>query len=457
MLNQDNSDHKKRINVTIVWFAVAILAILIVINFSPIASFGTMITSIASPVIVGGAIAYLLNPILKFLEFVVFKKLKSKKLARVLSLILTYVYAILVITLVISVIAPQFAASIADIATNYNGYIDSVLGVINGIIAKISSNMASFDAAQAKEMVTEIFSESGDIIKDISNYLVSYGKSLFEFLKNLFIGLFISIYILVSKERLYAQSVKVARAFLSEKAYNNCLKYLRITNATFGRFFIGKLFDSTIVFILTLFILLLLGIPHAVLVAMIVAVLNVIPFFGFIIGIFLSSFIVLIAAPEKILIYIVIMFILEQIDANVIAPKILGSSAGISSLGVIIAVSVMGSYFGIVGMILGVPIFAIIISIVREWLNKRLSAKNLPVSTADYYDNPNYSIDSEEHKSITRLIFDPLLIAISKKINNTVSHNLKKYEDDATASDEYPDADEAVDSEDITDTEDGKK
>ena len=120
------------------------------------------------------------------------------------------------------------------------------------------------------------------------------------------------------------------------------------------------------------------------------------------------------------------MIIIEQIDANIIAPKILGNSAGISSLGVIIAVTIMGAYFGIIGMIIGVPIFAIIIAIFKDLIEKKLAKKQLPVDTKEYYTDKNYSSESEEYNSFTRLLFEPVLKKVSKNVNNTLNRNFKK-------------------------------
>ena len=424
--NDNNNDNKKGLNYTIAAFAIVLLVVLIMINLTPISEFVSIVFSIIAPIALGAAIAYCLNPILKFLEFMVFKRLKSKKAIRILSLILTYIYAILIIALLVAVVAPQLTQSIIDLGKNYNLYIDTTINSINSAISSLSVNFDNIDVSLATETASEILTESGDLVKTILSYVLSYGQTLITTLKNLVLGLFISIYILASKEHLYAQSTKVARAFMSNKMFNNCMRYIRVANSTFGRFFIGKFFDSTIVFIISLASLAILDIPHAMLISIIIGILNIIPFFGIIIAIVFSAFIVLIASPEKFIAYIIVMIIIQQIDANIIAPKILGSSAGISSLGVIIAVIIMGSYFGIIGMIIGVPIFAIIIAILKEWIEKTLSKKNLPINTAEYYYDPDYSSESEEYKSITRIILDPILKKVSSGLNQTITRDLKK-------------------------------
>ncbi len=443
MLNNDNNE-KKGLSYTLIGFAIALFVVILMINITPITDFLSLISSIIAPIVIGGAIAYSLNPILKFLEFIVFKRLKSKQLIRVLSLILTYVYALVVITLVVGVVVPQLMQSVLDLGKNYDLYIEKTTASFNALISKLSLNFENINVEDVMGFVGGIINESGDIFQTVLETVLSYGSALFTAAKNFLLGLFISIYILISKERLYAVTTKAARAFMSPKVFNNCMRYVRIASSTFGRFFIGKLFDSTIVFIITLTLLSIFGIPHAIFIAMVVGVLNIIHFFGIIIAIVFSAFIVLIAAPSKLLIFIIVMVIIQQVDANIIAPKILGSSAGISSLGVIASVIIMGSCFGIIGMIIGVPIFAIIIAIVKDYLDKKLAKKNLPVNTASYYADPDYSSENEEYKPLTRLLFDPIYKKISKRLNITISRDLKKdditeedtdYEDELTSDD----------------------
>lgn len=425
MFNNDNNE-KKGLSYTLIGFAIALFIVILMINITPIQQFLSMISAIIAPIAIGGAIAYCLNPILKFLEFIVFKNLKSKHLARVLSLILTYVYALVIITLIVGVVVPQLMQSVLDLGKNYDVYIEKTMESFNALISKISINFETLNVEDVTKIASEIISESGDIFQTILESVLSYGSAIFTAAKNLLLGLFISIYILISKERLYALTTKAARAFMPTKVFNNCMRYVRIANSTFGRFFIGKLFDSTIIFLLTMGILSVFGIPHAIFISMIVGVLNVIPFFGIIVAIVFSAFIVLIASPSKLLLFIIVMIIIQQIDSNIIAPKILGSSAGISSLGVISAVIIMGSCFGIIGMIIGVPIFAIIIAIFKDYLDKKLANKKLPVNTANYYADPDYSSESEEYKPLTRLLFEPLFQKISKRLNVAISRDLKK-------------------------------
>ena len=445
MLKYDNNAPKKGIAYTVIIFAIALLVTLVIVNISPITIFMSSVSAIIAPIVLGAAIAYLLNPLLKFFEFIIFKKLKSKKVTRALSLVLTYAIALLVIVVIFEVLAPRLIESIIDLGKNYNFYITETMASIDSFIAELPINSDHFNVDQLKNITNDILNKSGNVFETIVNYAISSVGSIITVVKNILLGLFISIYILISKERLYAQCVKGARAFLSHKAFRHCMRYLRVANSTFIKFFVGKLIDCTIVFSITFVVLAILKIPHTLFIAMVIGVLNIIPFFGFIVAIVFTAFIVFIAAPEKLLIYLLAIIIIEQIDANIIAPKILGNSAGISSLGVIIAVTIMGTLFGPIGMIIGVPVFAIIIAIFKEWLEKKLASKKLPIDTREYYTDPTYSSESEENKSITKVIFEPVLMKVSKRLNNTISDDLHDLENDENEDEEKSESVENTD------------
>ena len=177
MLKYDNSDTKKKLTAIAIWFAISLLIILVIINIDPINSFLLKIIDITAPVIIGAAIAYMLNPVLKFLEFVVFKNLKNKKLVRGLSLVLTYVYAISLIVLLVSVIAPQLVESIIDIGKNYNTYLDTAINVVNNIMSKVSSSFEGVDIDYVKQRILELFNESENLVQNIVSYAISYGST----------------------------------------------------------------------------------------------------------------------------------------------------------------------------------------------------------------------------------------------------------------------------------------
>ena len=290
-----------------------------------------------------------------------------------------------------------------ELVGKFDSYVSTTTELINSILNKFSQNPdfeRYIDEEAVKQYVADFFSVSDTILHTVLDYLKQFGLGLFVGLKNALLGVFISIYLLISKERLHAQTRRLTAAIFKEKTRNLLLRYTRIANKTFGGFFIGMIFDASLLAVMTFIALSIFQIPYALLVAVIVGVTNIIPIFGPFIGAIPSAFIIFVDDPVKALIFVILIIILQQIDGNIIAPKILGNSIGISSLGVIVAIVIMGDCFGIVGMIIGVPVFAMIITVCNEIIETRLKGKGLPKDTADYY--PAYSlVDPNEHHEKT--------------------------------------------------------
>jgi predicted PurR-regulated permease PerM len=209
---------------------------------------------------------------------------------------------------------------------------------------------------------------------------------LFNSVKNLVIGLFIAFYLLASKEKRVAQFRKFRKAMLSEKTDTKVEDFIALTDRTFGGFIFGKILDSLVIGILTFVLLCIFEVsPYNMLIATFVGLTNVIPVFGPFIGAIPTFFVVLISNPGKAILFLVIILIVQQLDGNVIGPKILGDNTGISSLCVIIAIAICSAMWGVVGMIIGVPIFAVVIEMIKRMLEKRLAAKGEPTDTMAYY------------------------------------------------------------------------
>ena len=264
------------------------------------------------------------------------------------------------------------------------------------------------------ETVSNFFKTSDTIFNTVLDYLTQFGSSLFTGVKDVFLGFFISIYMLTSKERLHAQVRRLTAALFKEKTRNHLLRYTRIANKTFGGFFIGMIFDAMLVAVLTFIMTTIFRVPYAILVSVIVGITNIIPVFGPFIGAIPSAFIIFVNNPIKALVFLIIILVIQQIDGNIIAPKVLGSSTGISSLAVIIAIIIMGAYFGIAGMIIGVPAFAMIITVCNEIIESKLKSKGLPTNTTDYY--PAYSLvdPNENHEKFGEKLFHSIEKFIKK-------------------------------------------
>lgn len=415
-----------------IWCAVIFTVFYIITNLTAITAFFASIFSVLSPIIVGAAIAYLLNPILKLFEYKVFKRMKSKGARRALSIVLTYVVAILIIVAFLWLMVPSVVQSFVHLTSQFDTYVEKITSMTDSVINKLSSIPEvgkHIDKEKILTAVNDFFFASGDIFSTVMSYASEFALGLFVGLKNTILGIFISIYILIDKERLHAMVRKITAALFKDKGRARFLKYTRMANRTFGSFLIGKIVDSIIIGILTFFTLLIFRIPYAPLVSTIVGITNVIPVFGPIFGAIPSAFIIFIADPKKALVFLILILLIQQLDGNVIGPKILGNSTGISSLGVIVSIIIMGEYFGIIGMIIGVPLFAMIMMLINELVETKLKSRGLPTGTDEYY--PAYSLvdPHEQHEKIGERIFKSLfggVESIFKKTKKNKKNNSEK-------------------------------
>lgn len=411
--------------------AIIFVSLYTIVNIEKFTGIFSAILSVTAPILIGASIAYLLNPILKMFEFKVFKKIKNKNAVRALSLVLTYVVAILLVVAFIFLLVPQLIQSIMDFVGKFDGYMDNTSAWINSVATKYLGDKYS-DLVNKEAIIAFIknfFLTSGNLVDGIKEY----GTVLFVGVKNIVLAIFISIYILISKERLSAQSKKLATACFTKKSGKRFYRYVRLCHRTFSGFFIGKIIDSLIIGLITLVSLLIFGIPYPLLVSTIVGVTNVIPVFGPFIGAIPSFFIIFISNPTKAFIFLILILLIQQLDGNVIGPKILGDSTGLSSLGVIISIIIMSEYFGIIGMIVGVPIFAVIVAIVKEWIEDRLKSKSLPTDTAEYYDDDSLVDPYDVHESVMTKIFkniSPKLHAMVDRLKEKKANKSNNTNDD---------------------------
>lgn len=218
------------------------------------------------------------------------------------------------------------------------------------------------------------------ILGNISNGVITFFKAIY----NIVLGYIVAIYLLLGKEKFIAQGKKLLYTiFKPDKAYI-ILDNLRYTDKIFGGFLLGKIIDSLIIGIICFAFMLLFDMPYALLLSVIVGITNIIPYFGPIIGAVPCAFLVLLVSPSKCLTFIIFIVILQQFDGNVLGPKILGNKTGLQSFWVLFSIIVFGGLFGFLGMLFGVPLFAIIYSFFNGVCSRRLASCELPLSTDDY-------------------------------------------------------------------------
>lgn len=363
-------------------------------------SFNTRIqsaVSIAMPIIDGIILAYLLTPLVNGIENKILKPFfkkrnislnsKNEKRMRALSIVLTLIIVIFLVYAFFAMVIPQLLKSIQSIIFQFPVYVNNLEAFITKLLAnnpdidEFATEMLDKYSAQISDWLnSSVIPQMNELIKSLSLSVISFLKSIW----NLIIGFIISIYILGSKETFCGQAKKMVYAFWNRKTANSIINDFRFTHKTFSGFISGKILDSLIIGLICFPCITLMDMPYAVLISVIIGVTNVIPFFGPYLGAIPSAFLILLINPVKCLYFIIFILILQQFDGNFLGPKILGESTGLSSFWVIFSITIFGGLFGIFGMIIGVPIFAVFYAFVKKHTNSSLQKKGLPIRTEKY-------------------------------------------------------------------------
>lgn len=381
---------------------------------------------IFSPVILGLIFAYLTNPIFRVLERRVFYRVYPSAARRALSLLLSYIIMLLLIGLIVLLIVPQLISTLMNLISNYQSYIDGAVASINGVIAQINGVISKFfkvgnaigkvDAAVISTFTNNILEE----IKAAIPTLTSKASLLVSGVTDVIFAIFISVYLLASKEKRYLQIMKFRNAIFSDKVNQRITKVCTTANNLFGKFVEGRFLDSLIVGVLTYVIISLFQIPNALLIASSIAVWNIIPTVGFLIG-FIPAFVLLLFTNAALVIpFTLIMFLIYQVDFNIISPRIVGYNTGVGPLCVIVAISTMGALLGFIGLIIAVPLFATLIAFCDDIIHTRLQHKRMPDDTENYYA-PDLSLD---YLHITKSNLGKTVVRIEKRalaINNQIA------------------------------------
>ncbi len=378
---------------------VIIIFYLFISNLGVVSSALDKFFYVMSPLIYGFIIAYILTPFLKICEKYVLRFKKGswaeKKLKRPLGVLMSVIFLLLVVTIVVVLIIPQVGNSFMELETQINGYIGAAQTLVDKLVRDFPlfngryENLSEFlDVNEISTDIKSFISGFYGYLETGAKYIISYAGSFVIEVKNALIGLIVSIYLMVAKEKLIAKLKRTLAAMLSRRHYVNLVSLARFTDKTVGGFIIGKIIDSLIIGVLTFIVMSIIGMPFTPLISVIIGITNIIPFFGPFIGAIPSAFIIFIAEPKMTIWFIIMILIIQQIDGNIIGPKILGDSTGLSSLAVLISITIAGGFFGVAGMILGVPAAAVICALVRQKTDARLAEKGREMSLEYYYTDP---------------------------------------------------------------------
>lgn len=338
-----------------------------------ICNFATVLT----PIIYAFAIAYILNFPYRFLSKKVFGKIKAKrfqKFVKPISLLLTYIVVLGLISYMFATLIPQLTENITLLVKNFPKYSETFsenMKILLDWLAAHGIDVTSLESLNSfiGDFLSKIFSP--EIITNISSMVINTSIVFYNWI----IGLILSVYMLASKDFLLNQVKRFATAFLPTPWMPTIFEIIDVTDDKCGKFMVGKILDSTIIGILCFITMTVIGLPYALLISVIVAVCNIIPFFGPFIGGIPSAALLLMISPIHCVVFVIMIFVLQQIDGNFIGPRIVGSKVGLVGFWSLFSVLVAGGLFGVPGMILGTPIFAAIYTLVGKKVRSRIAMK----------------------------------------------------------------------------------
>ncbi len=381
-----------------------------------------LLLGILQPIIIGFVIAYLVNPIVKWEEKYLLrwflkrakKERKARKAARAISVAGALIFVAVILAVLLNMVIPELYSSIERMVIQLPRQVETFITWFEGYIT--SDSQVSTHLEQILNRIIAIFEDWArtDFLPQTRTLLTSLTSgviSVVRVLLNIIVGVIVSVYVLMSKETFEGQAKKMVYALLPAKQGNVFIEVARKSNHIFSGFISGMILDAAIVSVFCFIGMSLFKMPYAVLVSVIVGVTNVIPFFGPYIGAIPSTILIMLASPIQGLYFLIFIIVLQQVDGNVIAPKILGDSTGLSSFWVIFATLIGGGFFGFMGMVLGVPVFATFYYLAQKLLAYILRKKGLPQETTAYTEltginlstnRPDYTKTPEPEKKRKR-------------------------------------------------------
>lgn len=425
----------------LVVIALTVLFIVFVFRFDSFSKGFSWIGTVAAPIICGVVIAYIINPLVMWIERTFFRKLVNdpppeknivmqklaetkagdtavvralekrtvpleKKLsrrrtaARALSVTISYIAVLSVLTGICIAVVPSVAKSLIDLADQMPGYIKKLDAFLSDFFAnnKDIAGLISDSFDEIGSFVQKLSAMLQPMAGDIASGVLSFAAGLLTGLKNVVIGLIIAIYLLFSKERLLAQLKKIFFAFFKNSTCQRVFHVAGKSNGIFKNYIISNLIDAIIIFAVMAVGMLVLDMPYPMLIAVVCGVTNLIPFFGPFIGAIPCGVLILLVDPVKVIWFGLYVLVLQQLDGNVIKPHLFGESMGLPAIWVLVAITVGGNLFGVPGMLLGVPVFAVIYMLFAEFVTDRLKKKNMPGKTTEYAGDTSLFLDGYEEE-----------------------------------------------------------
>ena len=356
-----------------------ILLIFFFINIKDIMNFLYKFLGIIKPFIWGIAIAFILNIPVKLIEKNLGNSKFFKGMKRSFSITLTFLFFILAITLFILFVIPQLLSSISTLMNSIPEYLSQFEKFleVNAINNSQSQVMMQNIINELLNMWKEILKVTSQIVGTSLGYLLDFTLGITYGVINFFLALILAIYMLASKEILISQLKLIIYAFVSKNKADRIIELGKMYNEMFSKFILGQCTEALVIGVLCFIGMIILKMPYALLISVVIGVTALIPVFGAFLGTIPSAFIILIMDPIKALWFIIFIIVLQQLEGNLIYPRVVGSSIGLSALWVMFAMIVGGSLFGIIGMLIGIPIFGVVFKILKRVANRKINEKGI--------------------------------------------------------------------------------
>lgn len=371
--------NKKNMKNLMILIVFAVLVLVGVQRIENLAAGFVFLMRIVFPFILGGAMAFILNIPMHFLEGRVFAKAKKKKLVRPLSLVLSILFVLAILQIVLVVVIPEIATTFASISKNIEAFLPKLEQWVTDAFPDSEQIGLWIDSLEfnwdkiIQSAVSFLKNGAGNVLSST----VTVAKTVINSLMNFFVGFVFACYILLQKEKLSVQVKKVLYAFLPRHAVEKTLQVAALSYKTFSNFVTGQCLEAVILGTMFFVSMSILRFPYALLVGVLIAFTALIPIFGAFIGCVLGTFLILVSNPVQAIGFVILFFVLQQVEGNLIYPHVVGGSVGLPSIWVLVAVTVGGSLMGVVGMLIFIPLSSVIYALFRGWVYKRLEDRGI--------------------------------------------------------------------------------
>ena len=364
-------------------FIISYIAIIIfaLVNFDKIIKMIGYVINILSPFIIGALLAFVLNVLIKFIETKIFGKIKNgkvwKKIKRPLSITISLILVGLIIYFVMNLLIPQLRNSVSLFTETLPGYKDDVINILEKFdvgqttIDKVGEYLDNFT-----KVITDYIKDNS---KDVLSITTEVAASIISIVSKGIISLVFAIYIIAQKETLKRQVNKLMKAYLKPSVSNKITDIATMSNKTFSNFVTGQCLEAIIFGVLCFFGMLVLRLPYASTISVVIGFTALIPVFGSIIGTALGAFLILMISPVKAIIFVVFIIVLQQLEGNLIYPKLFGKSIGLPGMWVLFSVTIGASVAGIWGMFVATPLFSVLYSIFSKMINDRINKNKVAI------------------------------------------------------------------------------